>query len=53
MWFSARNDKGYRRQAGYDYYSGDYDYYDDTAVQPTSFETKMSKFVRYLAKGKL
>ena len=34
-----------------DYYNGDYDYYDSTSLQPSEFETRMTKFVRYIAKG--
>ena len=50
---SDRNDNNALATSSYynDYYNGDYDYYDSTSLQPSEFETRMTKFVRYIAKG--
>ena len=50
---SDRNDNTALATSSYynDYYNGDYDYYDSTSLQPSEFETRMTKFVRYIAKG--
>ena len=52
---SDRNDNNALATSSYynDYYNGDYDYYDSTSVQPSEFETRMTKFVRYIAKGNI
>ena len=52
MHFRSRSDTSLSNTVGYDYYSGDYDYYGGEYLPPTEFETKMTKFVRYVAKGK-
>ena len=52
FYFRSRSDTSLSNHVGYDYYSGDYDYYGGEYLPPTEFEAKMTKFVRYVAKGK-
>ena len=48
----SNNKGGYGYPYGYEYYSGDYDYYDDTTRQSSSFDAKLGKFVNYVSRGK-